>query len=220
MGETPRTDAVVVKMLSDLQSGTQDVVSADFARTLERELAEAKGIIEACHALIDTEDRGPSRAISRDGGKTWKPHTLQYRLGILLSVNKEACDAIERAETAEAALLAATQEIADLKHDIERAVAENTRLLNEPRSAIAPNLPEPAGWRREWDGDESDIGMWVEAWSRDDLDGLGPWEPLYTESQVRELLTKAAPPEEGEPTPVTRKIDMQESRRSLNGDDK
>ena len=38
-GGTPRTDAVTVKILSSLQSGTEDVVYADFARTLEREAA-------------------------------------------------------------------------------------------------------------------------------------------------------------------------------------
>jgi hypothetical protein len=36
--ETPRTDAMVRKILSDLQSGTMEVVHADFARELEREL--------------------------------------------------------------------------------------------------------------------------------------------------------------------------------------
>ena len=39
MSETPRTDSFVREIISDLQSGTTQVVHADFARTLERELA-------------------------------------------------------------------------------------------------------------------------------------------------------------------------------------
>jgi hypothetical protein len=35
--ETPRTDAMVRKILSDLQSGTMEIVHADFARKLELE---------------------------------------------------------------------------------------------------------------------------------------------------------------------------------------
>lgn len=36
-GETPETDACTFKMLSNLQSGTRDVVDAEFARFLERQ---------------------------------------------------------------------------------------------------------------------------------------------------------------------------------------
>ena len=39
--ETPRTTAKQFEMISDLQSGKRYVVSADFARQLERELNEA-----------------------------------------------------------------------------------------------------------------------------------------------------------------------------------
>ena len=35
---TPRTDAAKFLILSDLQSGTREVVSAEFAEILEREL--------------------------------------------------------------------------------------------------------------------------------------------------------------------------------------
>lgn len=42
MSDTPMTDSRIVKMLSDLQSGTMDVVHADFARDLERALAAAE----------------------------------------------------------------------------------------------------------------------------------------------------------------------------------
>lgn len=41
MSDTPRTDAQTFKILSRLQSGTEDVVRADFAQELERELALA-----------------------------------------------------------------------------------------------------------------------------------------------------------------------------------
>lgn len=47
---TPRTDADKFAVLSDLQSGTRDVVDADFARTLERELANA---LDQWNRLID-----------------------------------------------------------------------------------------------------------------------------------------------------------------------
>lgn len=39
----------------------------------------------------------------------------------------------------------------------------------------------PVGWRREWDGDVSDLGMWVHADSREELDEHGPWQALYSE---------------------------------------
>jgi hypothetical protein len=40
--DTPRTDAAVFKILSSLQSGTDDVVHADFARQLELELHQSR----------------------------------------------------------------------------------------------------------------------------------------------------------------------------------
>lgn len=42
MSDTPRTTEKQFEMISDLQSGFRYVVSADFARQLERELSEAK----------------------------------------------------------------------------------------------------------------------------------------------------------------------------------
>lgn len=50
MRETPRTDVVTVKILSSLQSGTEEVVYADFARQLERENAALR---EAMRSAID-----------------------------------------------------------------------------------------------------------------------------------------------------------------------
>jgi hypothetical protein len=41
MSDTPRTDKRTFKILSSLQSGTMDVVGADLARSLERELTSA-----------------------------------------------------------------------------------------------------------------------------------------------------------------------------------
>ena len=53
MDDTPRTNAVVVLMLSDLQSGTQEVVHADHARQLERENAELREDAERYRWLRD-----------------------------------------------------------------------------------------------------------------------------------------------------------------------
>ena len=43
--DTPLTDKAVFKILSSLQSGTDDVVHADFARNLERALSEANAAL-------------------------------------------------------------------------------------------------------------------------------------------------------------------------------
>jgi len=53
-----------------------------------------------------------------------------------------------------------------------------------------PELPEPESYRREWDGDESDLGSYVHADSKDELDNL-PWEPLYTADQMRDYARVA-----------------------------
>ena len=65
---TPRTDAVTVKILSSLQSGTEDVVYADFARTLEHEaatlreqLAEARRERDEAASRADAEFRARER---------------------------------------------------------------------------------------------------------------------------------------------------------------
>ena len=56
-GQTPETDAITVKILSSLQSGTEDVVRADFARKLERERDRMR---EALQTIV-----------SGDVGATW-----------------------------------------------------------------------------------------------------------------------------------------------------
>lgn len=38
---------------------------------------------------------------------------------------------------------------------------------------------QPVAWRREWDGDQSDYGIWVYVDSEDAKDSVGPWQPLY-----------------------------------------
>lgn len=55
MSDTPWTDRHVVKILSSLQSGTEDVVHADFVRRLERALREIRDILE--------NDCGPNQAM-------------------------------------------------------------------------------------------------------------------------------------------------------------
>lgn len=42
----------------------------------------------------------------------------------------------------------------------------------------------PCSWRREWNGDVSDLGTYVHADSEDELDGDGPWQPLYDQEAL------------------------------------
>ncbi len=42
MSDTPKTDTAAFQIISQLQSGTVDVVPAEFARQLERELNECR----------------------------------------------------------------------------------------------------------------------------------------------------------------------------------
>ena len=42
----------------------------------------------------------------------------------------------------------------------------------------------PASWRREWDGDDSDLNGYVHCDSEHELDGDGPWEPLYDQASI------------------------------------
>ena len=50
---------------------------------------------------------------------------------------------------------------------------------------------EPVMWRREWNGDDSDIGAYCYADNRDELDSDGPWEPLYSAEQVESACLQA-----------------------------
>ena len=49
----------------------------------------------------------------------------------------------------------------------------------------------PVSWRREWDGDVSDLGQYVHADDADDLDHYGAWEALYSEFHVKPLIEAA-----------------------------
>jgi hypothetical protein len=49
---TPETDAKIFLMLSALQSGTQEVVSAEHARKLEIERDSARRVLEHCRLFI------------------------------------------------------------------------------------------------------------------------------------------------------------------------
>lgn len=52
-------------------------------------------------------------------------------------------------------------------------------LEGEAQQQSAQPEQQPVAWRREWQGDDSDIGAWVYASAEDDLDGEGPWQQLY-----------------------------------------
>lgn len=42
----------------------------------------------------------------------------------------------------------------------------------------------PCCWRREWNGDVSDLGVYVHADNEDELDTDGPWQPLYDQAAL------------------------------------
>jgi hypothetical protein len=50
--------------------------------------------------------------------------------------------------------------------------------------AMDHDQPKPTCWRREWNGDDSDLGNYVHADYEEDLDGDGPWEPLYDQAAL------------------------------------
>lgn len=54
--DTPRTNARVMQMLSSLQSGTEEVVRADFARELERENTKLHRALGDIEKIADRED--------------------------------------------------------------------------------------------------------------------------------------------------------------------
>lgn len=66
--------------------------------------------------------------------------------------------------------------------------------MTEPTLPTATEAPAVAGridqpvrpvsWRREWNGDVSDLGAYVHADSEDELDHDGPWEPLYDQATL------------------------------------
>ena len=58
-----------------------------------------------------------------------------------------------------------------------------------PRTALEERetFLEAVCWRREWDGDVSDLGRYVHADSAEELDNIGPWEALYAEDDVKRI---------------------------------
>ena len=42
----------------------------------------------------------------------------------------------------------------------------------------------PVSWRREWNGDVSDLGTYVHADSEDELDAEREWQPLYDQATL------------------------------------
>lgn len=54
-----------------------------------------------------------------------------------------------------------------------------------------PCYPKPCAWVREWDGDDSDIGMFVIEYGAEPPADNHQWHPLYAESQeLCEALTE------------------------------
>ncbi len=62
MSNTPRTDACAFAILSDLQSGTRQVVDANVARELERENATLRETLELAIHVRGTSDDTPEVA--------------------------------------------------------------------------------------------------------------------------------------------------------------
>ncbi len=138
---TPRTDAVAF-FADQAVNDTRECAPAEFARTLERENAALQKI-----ALSDAECRASlagdlakaerELAEAKDELKRWDESyarwcVLMVKRGVTsFGFFEDAINALyDRAIKAEA-------EIAALKHDIERAVAENTRLLNDNSAVLA-----------------------------------------------------------------------------------
>lgn len=72
----------------------------------------------------------------------------------------------------------------DARERCEKAAAESlaallAHLRNHPGAAPAAPL-QPVAWRREWDGDVSDIGNWLYADDEGDTKDGYEWEPLFT----------------------------------------
>lgn len=55
---------------------------------------------------------------------------------------------------------------------------------------MSDNKIKPVCWRREWNGDISDLNSYVHADSEDELDGDGVWEPLYDKAAIDEAVRK------------------------------
>jgi len=67
MSDTPRTRAATFKILSRLQSGTEDVVSAEFAAELERELNELRRLLVEAETPNGGKTHSPDCAIALNG---------------------------------------------------------------------------------------------------------------------------------------------------------
>ena len=116
-GETPRVDACAFE-LDECPWDEGQFVPAGVARTLERELASANASLAFKSAQVD-------RIVVEEAAATKAAKERAKKLEFELASASKHCNetALERN--------ALRDELAALKHDIERAVAENTRLLNE-----------------------------------------------------------------------------------------
>jgi hypothetical protein len=54
-------------------------------------------------------------------------------------------------------------------------------------------LPPPAAYIREWEGDDSDAGVLLAVLTEDECDGTG-WKAVYTAEQFRTALSAAVRP--------------------------
>lgn len=71
--------------------------------------------------------------------------------------------------------------------DAQQATIEQLRERAESaEKRLEEALKKPVAWRREWDGDVSDIGQWVYVEDKSDCDARGPWQPLYAIDKANE----------------------------------
>jgi chromosome segregation ATPase len=80
--------------------------------------------------------------------------------------------------------------------------------LSDPK----PDSPTPVCWRREWQGDDSDLGAFVHADNEGELDEHGPWEALYSEQDVRDLQS-ALSAAQGEVERL--KVDLADAQKTI-----
>lgn len=90
---------------------------------------------------------------------------------------------IDRLALVEAEVLKLHQSLAQAVQHAEQGWSryENAnRLANGYMEELAEIKALPVvAYRREWDGDVSDIGMWVYEEDADQLDNCGVWQALY-----------------------------------------
>jgi hypothetical protein len=120
MSDTPRTDSRIVKMLSDLQSGTMDVVHADFARDLERELAEILGHFEAAGRELSALKHDIQRHVGIAAAEATRAEAAERERDELNKVLRQAGWGQGEIDSAAEMLFKAESASAALREDAER----------------------------------------------------------------------------------------------------